>query len=729
MPKKKQRRSPFKRLLRLIIFVVSLSLASVVALAGALVYFHTQDLPDINDVNLIANSQTSKIYSSDGALLANLFSENRTVVPIKAVSNFMIQATVAAEDQRFFEHQGIDFKGMVRALAEDIKAGDIKQGGSTISQQYIKNAYFTNEQTVGRKIKEAILAFNLERQSSKQQILEKYLNIIYFGHGAYGIEAASETFFNKNAKDLTLAEAALLAGIIKNPSKYSPYVNPNNALTRRNHILKRMAKLKLIKNSAYTSATSVVLSVQPITRKHYKQADYYVENVRKDLFSTYGENLLLRGGLKVVTTLDSRLQKIAEESAYKELNKPGDPSVALVAIDVNTGAIKAMVGGRDFRTSQFNLATQSKRQPGSAFKAFLLAAAITKGISPLHVYSSNSPMEVKLPGQDWTVSNYEGAGKGSMTLKEATARSVNTVFARLMLELKPALVVSMARNLGITSDIKPNLAIALGGLEIGVSPIDMASAYMSFANGGYLYNRYYVEKITDFNGKALAFAQPLRKQVLDSAAAYLVTDTLKDVVNNGTGKKADINPNVAGKTGTTQDYGDAWFVGYSSSLVVSVWVGYPDKKVPMKNIKGRQVTGGSFPTEIWRDFMLKASARYPFKEFPGPGKNQLVKVITCAETDMQHYRATDYCASKKEQVFVKGYEPVLDCPSHRPVGSQTDADGSRSRRPLIPFIPGAPEVIETEKPKVIKRPKINNPVIPKVETPTGSKAVTSGANR
>lgn len=727
MPKKRKKRSLFRRFLRLIVILVGVSLASMVALAGALLYYHTRDLPDINDVNLIANSQTSKIYSSDGALLANLFSENRTVVPLKAVSGFMVNATVAAEDQRFFEHQGIDLKGIARALVEDIKAGDIKQGGSTISQQYIKNAYFTNEQTVGRKIKEAILAFNLERQSSKEQILEKYLNIIYFGHGAYGVEAAAETFFSKNAKDLTLAEAALLASVIKNPTKYSPYVNVNNALGRRNLVLKRMAKLKLIKHSAYAAAANSPINVQTLARKHYKQADYYVENVRRELFLTYGENLLLRGGLKVVTSLDSQLQKAAEQAAYKELNRPGDPSVALVAIDVNTGAIKAMVGGRDFSKSQFNLATQSKRQPGSAFKAFLLATAITKGISPLNVYSSDSPMEVKLPGKDWKVSNYEGAGKGSMTLKDATARSVNTVFARLILQLTPGHVVAMAKNLGITTEIRPNLAIALGGLETGVSPLDMAMAYMSFANGGFLYNKYYVEKITDIKGSVLAYAQPVRKQVLDSTAAYLVNDTLMDVVKKGTAKRADINPNVAGKTGTTQDYGDAWFVGYSSSLVVSVWVGYPDKKMPMKNIRGRQVTGGSFPTEIWRDFMLKASARYPFKEFPGPGNNQLIKVTTCAEADMQHYRATEYCPSRKEQVFVKGYAPILDCPNHRPAGSQTN--DNETIKPSAPSAPGAPDIMETDKPRVRKKPKINNPVIPEVEIPSSAIEVTTGAGQ
>lgn len=705
--------------------IISTSLVLFTGLLGALFYVHAQDLPDINDVNLIANSQTSKIYSADGALLANLFSENRTVVPLKAVSKYMIDATVAAEDQRFFEHRGIDLKGIARALVEDIKAGDIKQGGSTISQQYIKNAYFTNEQTVGRKIKEAILAFNLERRSSKKEILEKYLNIIYFGHGAYGVEAASESFFGKNAKDITLAEAALLAGVVKNPVRFSPYINPKAALGRRNFILKRMLATKKINENAYTMAVNTPLNVNPPARRHYKQADYFVEDVRKNLFATYGENLLLRGGLKVTTTLDSRLQKFAEEAAYKELNRAGDPSIALIAIDVNTGAVKAMVGGRDFSKNQFNLATQSKRQPGSAFKAFLLATAVTKGISPLQMYSSNSPLIVNLPGKDWKVNNYEGAGKGSISLKEAMARSVNTVFARLILQLKPEQVAAMAKNLGISSEIKANPAIALGGLETGVSPLEMATGYMSFANGGYLYNRYFVDRITDFKGQTLALAQPLRKQVIDQTAAYLVTDSLKDVIDKGTGKRADINDNIAGKTGTTQDYGDAWFVGYSSNLVVCVWVGYPEKKIPMKNIRGRQVTGGSFPAEIWRDFMLKASLLYPFKEFPKPANNKFVKVVTCAENNMLHYKATEYCKAKKEQIFVKGYQPIMDCPDHRPKGVK--AVGKTVNKPWAPLIPFSPEFFLPKQPAK-SRPKVRNPVIPKVDAPSVSKTAPTSSN-
>lgn len=728
MPKARNR-SLIRRILRFTFISTAVISFSILAFVSALVYVHSRDLPDINDVNAIANSQTSKIYSSDGALLANLFSENRTVVPLQAVSGSMIDATVAAEDERYFEHKGIDFIGIARAFKEDVKAGEVKQGGSTISQQYIKNAYFSNEKSIGRKIKEAVLAFNLERQSSKMEILEKYLNIIYFGHGAYGIETASETFFNKKAKDLTLAEAATLAGVIKNPTRYSPYLNRNNSVLRRNYVLRKMVELQKIEQKQYEEALKQPLIVQPVTRKHYKQADYFVEDVRRELFATYGENLLLRGGLKIETSLDSRLQRFAEEAAAKELNRPGDPSVAIVAIDVNTGAIKAMVGGRDFSKSQFNLGSQSKRQPGSAFKTFLLAAAITKGISPLQTYSSDSPFIVDVPGSPWKVSNYEGRGRGRITLKEAITYSVNTVFARLILDIRPVAVASLAKSLGIVNPVEPNLAISLGGLKTGVSPLEMASSYMSFANGGYLYDRYYVNKITDFKGNTLAFTRPVRRQVVDEKTAFMVTDSLKDVIKRGTGKAADFGANIAGKTGTTQNYADAWFVGYSSGLVVSVWMGYPDRKVPMKNLRGGPVTGGSFPARIWRDFMLKSTAIYPLKAFKSLPDGSFVKILTCSEPDMAAYMATEYCNSKKERVFVKGFEPVMDCPVHRPSGADAEIKVRQPRAPLIPAMPGLPGFTDPQDPKLKKRLNINPPAIPEAEAPPTSSVGTSSANQ
>lgn len=588
-----------RRIFKLFFFVLTL----ITVLIAYLIYINIQDLPDIRDVKKISDMQTSKIYSSDGVLLANLFPENRVIVSINFVSPLLVDAVVAVEDERFFEHPGVDITSIFRAFAAGLRSGEIRQGGSTISQQYIKNAYFSNEQTIGRKIKEAVLAFKIERELTKREILEKYLNTVYFGSGAYGVETASKQFFGKSAKDLTLEEAATLAGIIRNPAKYSPYTNPEASLLRRDYVLKKMLKLKKISKNTYRKATVQPLVAKPLVKKRYKVTDYFIENVRKELYSTYGEDIVLRGGLKVITTLDSRLQKIAEKAAFNDLNRPGDPSVALIALDVNSGAIRAMVGGKDFNSSKFNLATQSRRQPGSAFKTILLATAISKGISPQKKYKADSSLVIKLPGKKWEVSNYEGIGEKEMTLRDATIYSVNTVFAQLIMDIGPNEVVGMAKNLGITTQIEPDPIIALGGLKTGVSPLEMAVAYMSFANGGYRYNPYNVQKITDLTGRTFSYTQPVRQQVIDTKLAYSVTEILKDVIRKGTGFRANAGGEIAGKTGTTQNYADAWFIGYTPELATSIWVGYPDKKIPMKNIHGKKITGGTYPAQIWKDFI------------------------------------------------------------------------------------------------------------------------------
>jgi penicillin-binding protein 1A len=523
----------------------------------------------------------------------------------------MRQAIVSVEDQRFFEHDGIDVRGVARALWQDVQQQGIVEGGSTITQQFVKNAYIRNERTLARKVREAALAWQLEQRWSKDRILTAYLNTIYFGHGAYGIQQAARAYFKKSAKELKLAESALLAGIPADPSLYDPAVNPRNAVLRRRHVLSVMLEQGKITPRQYERADKAELPVPDDIRLPGTQgpAPYFVNYVKDELVAQYGAGRVFGGGLKVTTTIDLELQLKARAAIERVLRNPEGPAAALVAIDPQTGEVKAMFGGRNFRHSQFNLAAQAKRQPGSAFKPIVLAAAMNEGISPVTELESK-PVSIDAGDRVWKVTNYDKTYLGRVNLSRAMVSSDNSVYAQLTDVVGPKAIVKTAHSLGIRSRLAPYFSIGLG--SGAVSPLEIARAYATLANegrrvdGSEFGNRPRVVRTVErIRSGRIDENAPVPTQVLEESHAELLTDILEDVVQAGTGKRAALaGREVAGKTGTTDNYGDAWFVGYTPELVVAVWVGYPDSLEPMlTEFNGEPVAGGTFPAMIWKAFM------------------------------------------------------------------------------------------------------------------------------
>lgn len=659
-----------KSTLKKVLIIAALATAGIFtisALAFAVVaYKITSELPDLEEAaTKIELAQTTKVYAANKKVIATLHSEeNREVVPLERISPYLRKAVIAIEDERFYQHQGVDFEAIARAFVVDISTGETREGGSTITQQYVKNMFTTREKTIQRKIKEAILAYQIESIYSKNKILEKYLNTIYFGHGCYGAETASRVFFGKPAANLTLPEAALLAGIIRVPSRYSPYDHPKIAKERRDLVLAKMRELGYISRKQEKEAKKAPIKVRPL-KAPSTFAPYFVEYVKQILIKKYGANRVFKGGLRIYTTLDPKLQKYAEKAVSQTLNRKNDPSASLVAIEVSTGKIKAMVGGKNFTTEKFNLAVQGLRQPGSSFKTFVLATGIENGFSPSKTYQS-SPTTIRLPGgQVWRVRNAtEGHGGGLMTIRQATVHSVNAVYARFMMDVGPKKVVEVAKKMGITAPLDPYPAIALGGLRYGVSALEMASAYSTLARGGEHIPPIAITKITTSDGKIIEENKPKPKPAISSVTAYLVTDILQDVIRHGTGHRANFGFPAAGKTGTTQNYHDAWFVGYTPYYSCAVWVGYRNKQMSLRNIHGfARVAGGTLPAIIWRRFMEKAHRNLAYKNFPRPRKG-IVEVKICVESGL---RATEYCPKTSWGLFLRGKAPSQYCQIHKGV--------------------------------------------------------------
>jgi 1A family penicillin-binding protein len=654
-PSPRPRRRGLTAFLRISVLVVLLGLVAG-GITGCVMYNQIAGtLPDPSKP-LRGFDQTTQILDRDGQLIADLFAEqNRTSVKLKGLPPTVSQAVIATEDERYYEHAGLDFVGMLRALVTDIKAGDAVAGGSTITQQYIKQSILTTERSIKRKISEAILAYRLEKQYSKDQILEMYLNTIYFGHGAYGIQTAAEVYFGKDATALTVPEAALIAGVIKSPRRFSPYYDTEAAKKRRDTVLSQMRDQGYIDAAAYTAAIASPIQTVGL-KKGSKVAPYFVEYMKDLLVTQYGEQMVYRGGLRVTTTLDLRMQSAAESAIAKALNKPADPSAALIALDPKTGQILAMVGGRDFQTQQYNVVVQGHRQTGSSFKPFVLVAALKAGISPEQTFDS-AAIKIPLPnGQTWSVTG--ASGKGPMRLRVATAQSVNSVFAQLVMQVGAENVVKTAASMGITTKITPVPAVALGGMREGVSPLEMASAFGTLANAGTHLKPYGIVEVKDGNGEVLFTGAPAPTKAIDPAVAYLTTDILKGVISGGTGKKAAIGRPAAGKTGTTQENSDAWFVGYTPNLVAAVWVGYPSEMKPMNNVHGITVTGGTFPAQIWAAFMKAALEPLPKEEFKKPSGLATAQICLASGG-----LATEFCPTKGSGLFLEKQLPK-ECPLH-----------------------------------------------------------------
>jgi penicillin-binding protein 1A len=580
--------------------------------------------------------QNSYIYASNGQILAILRgAENRKVVPSNEIADVMKQAIVAVEDKRFFEHGGIDLHGILRALWADVTNQKVVQGGSTITQQFVKNAFTGQERSFGRKLKEAALAWQLEQQWSKDRILTAYLNTIYFGNGAYGIEQAAEVYFGEHASALSLSQAALLAGIPSDPTAYDPVTHPMLARERRAFVLKDMLDQQDITRDQYRLALAAPLPPPEDIHLPGAQgpAPYFTNYVKQLLVDKYGTGRVFGGGLRVRTSIDLNMQQLARQAIAKWLPSDTGPSAALVAVDPRDGRVLAMYGGRSFKESQFNLAVQGERQPGSAFKPFALAAALQQGISPATTFVSH-PVTISLDsGKVWYVHNYEGATLGTIDLESATIHSDNTVYAQLAKIVGPQAIANAANELGITSHLDPFFGIVLG--NEAVNPLEMARAYSSFANDGRrvdgtLFGNH-PRAILSVN-KQVNDVVP--KQEISSNNAAIVTKFLQEVVLEGTGVRAQLADGrpVAGKTGTTPNYGDAWFVGYTPQLAVSVWVGYPNKLRPMTSeFGGQPVAGGTYPALIFKTFMDSALAylnakpeTFPAPSFPSPEAESVV---------------------------------------------------------------------------------------------------------
>ena len=566
-------------------------------------------------------AQRSIVYSRDGETMAVLKAEeNRSPVELKQVPEHLIDAVVAVEDERFWQHGGVDIRSTGRAIMSNVEAGGVTQGGSTITQQLVKNTLVTPERSLARKMKEAVLALRVEGELSKEEILEKYLNTVYFGSGSYGVQAAAETYFGVDVEKVTVGQAALLAGIIRNPTGYEPFRNPVQAKERRDIALDQMVKEGYVEAAAADALREEPLPTAPHSLLPAPD-DYFVEEVKQRLLDDprLGEtaqeryNAVFKGGLQIFTTMDPRMQAIGEEKVEAIL--PGSNrgiTAALVSLEPYTGAVRAMVGGPNFEQARYNLVTQGLRQPGSSWKAFVLMAGIEAGYGPRHSINGTSPCPVKGFGRVWLPSNYGESTGGVASVTTAMAKSYNCAFVRMGLKVGLEKVTDMARRLGITSPLDDVPAMTLGTEE--VHPLDMASAYGTIANDGLRHQPYFVERVLDRNGKVIFEGPDAGEQVVDVNHARIATQIMRSVVSGGTGTRASVpGRQVAGKTGTSQNYENAWFVGYTPQLATAVWMGSPVGNVPMGG-----VTGGSYPAAIFGAFMRAALAGAPVENFKAP---------------------------------------------------------------------------------------------------------------
>ena len=561
-------------------------------------------------------------------------------------------AVIAIEDQRFWQHHGVDWYGIARAFWTNVVRQEVVQGASTITQQYAyKNTLTGQERTYWRKVQEASLANQLEKKYSKVKILELYLNDIYFGQGCYGAKTACQVFFGKSPQDVTLAELPCWPVSSRPPMYYSPYFYPENARKRRNIVLDKMAELGYVSEDIATAAKMEPINVLPVEEGAPSAiAPYFVEYVinylksneeLKEKFDNYtAEDIIYRGGLRIYTTIDLNAQACAENAIDSILNQPGDPTAALCAVEPGTGYIKAMVGGKDYTQQQYNIAAQGGRQPGWGFQGFRADRRPLQRHLPEQDWYDSSPTTLEFPdGTKWKVSNSDGSGHGSLTLREATIRSVNVVFARLIRDVGAQRVVEFARVMGITSPLEANPSIALGALTYGVNPLEMASAFGTLATGGNRVPPICVTKVTDANGKVLLENYPASKRVIREDVANKVNEVLQSAVSSGTGRTAQIGRPQAGKTGTTDNYADAWFCGYTPDLSCAVWVGYPEGLISMHSVHGTTVYGGTFPAQIWKAFMTPVLAEVPKTPFATSTEdrendNNLVTVEICTETGL-----------------------------------------------------------------------------------------------
>lgn len=684
--------------------------------------------PDL--INDIRPPATSTIYDINGVELANVHAaENRLPVKIAQVPKHLQNAFIAVEDNRFYEHIGIDFRGIMRAVWANISGRTISEGGSTITQQLAKNAYLTQDRTLKRKVQEIFLALQLERQYTKDEILELYLNQIYFGQGAYGVQAAAKTYFNKNVEELDLNECAMLAGIPKSPNYYSPFNNLQAAQERKATVLDQMVKYGYLSQREANDVKPAEVALYMPVKKDINEASYFIDYVTQLLIDKYGADAVYKDGLKIYTTLDLDMQRAAERAmqnlpAYStDANGIVQPQGALVCIDVHNGYIKAMVGGRG--TDQFNRATMAERQPGSAFKPFVFIAALENRFTPSTVIE-DSPIKIG----DWAPMNYNRNFNGKVTLRYVAEQSLNVPTVKIAQSLGIDKPIYYAQEMGITTFVLDgarndrNLATSLGGLTKGVTPLELTSAYGTFANGGVHVNPVAIVRVLDRNGKIMEEADLVQRSVVSEASAAELTSMLQGVITKGTGTRANIGRAAAGKTGTTSDYHDAWFVGYTPDLVAGVWVGNDN------NTSLDGMGGGQTPAVIWRAFMVDALKDTPPKNFDlsaagGGGMGELKEDRASLhspngkrnedknrgdenetgganENNAQSRERTQQPSQQEQDAQYYQNEPRVQAPTDYAPQQPTETPGAAPAMPAAPAAPAAP--VAPEAPSAVPSP-------------------------
>jgi len=633
----------------------------------------------LDDPGIGESALTTVVYAADGSVLAHWHAgEDRTLVVYEDIPQHLIDAVVAIEDERYWDHPGVDLRAIIRAAQANGAAGDIVQGGSTITQQYLKNVLLTNAVTYDRKLEEAALAVRLEEGLTKEQILERYLNTIYLGDGAYGVGTAAVHYFGKDVDELTLAESSMLAALIQAPGATNPRTDPEATVARRKIVLEKMVEQGYISAGDATTASLEEIALSPPARRLARaRYPYFVEELKQQLLDdirlgvtpTDRYNSLFRGGLRIYTTLEPAIQDAAEQSIRAVLVESDGPDSALVSIDPRSGYVKAIVGGRDFYDeddpiAQFNLATQGRRQPGSAFKPFVLATALEEGTDLYDIYEAGRRAEIQTDSRVWTVENYNQSAFPPLTVLEATVYSVNVVYARLMDDVGPFQVRDLAKRVGITSHLQPFHSLALGAQE--VTPFEMASAYGTFAADGLHVTPTMFTAIETHDGEIVIEQQPEFTQVIDHEVADGVTTALTEVVKRGTAQRARIGRPIAGKTGTSQEHRDAWFVGYTPELVTSVWVGFARTNEVMEDPRTAiTVTGGTWPAEIWALFSLNALATVPYSSLAVVDEDGTVDVDVDLSTG---YLAGPLCPHGHihRLQLPPGEVPTVICPIHNP---------------------------------------------------------------
>jgi penicillin-binding protein 1A len=643
---------------------------------GLLIWF-SQDLPSTDALISVEPWTRTIIYDAHGHPLKAFYEEDRVIVSLDEVPSQLAGAFIAIEDRQFYRHWGLNVFAIGKAVLEDVMARKIVRGASTITQQLARNLFLTQEQTLTRKIKEAILAIRIERHYTKDEILTMYLNQIYFGDGAYGVGSASTKYFGKHVSELSLGEAAMLAGIPRNPSAYSPRRHPERARQRQAIVLQSMAEMEMITAKQAAEAKQDTIAVHQAEKAEV--GAYFTEYVRRILEQRYGAAALYREGLRVHTTVDLSLQELAERAVEDNLRamekrlryEPKDTTGAhpaseasktdyiqgaLIALDPATGYIRAMVGGRDFLDSQWNRATQAPRQPGSSFKIFVYTAAIDNGITTCDMIMDDPIIMENPDSTEWRPMNFDEEFRGPVMVREALARSINIPAIKVGDQIGQETVIRYARRMGIRSELHPYRSIALGTFE--VSLLELTSAVGVLATSGIRAEPIAITRIEARDGRILEQNLPRRSEAISAQTAYVVTSMLQSVVDEGTGRSIrarGITRNLAGKTGTTDEYGDAWFVGFSPDLVTGVWAGFDERRS-----MGRKETGARVALPIWMDFMTVALEAFPDRPFPEP--HGIVRREICPESGLL---VTSHCPETRMEVFISGTEPLRFCHLHR----------------------------------------------------------------